>query len=314
MNKGLPMTCTVNPAVSREREWGIGSITRAAMKKKVLIVGGGPAGLESARIAAERGHDVVIYEKSKVLGGQVLLAGMLPGRSDIKAMVNWQIDQIKKLGVQVKFGLEVSPDADIVRFVLEEERPDVVVVATGSKSIRTGFSPYTFNDIEGWDQQNVCTDIDVLEDRVRLGHKIMIADTLSFIEAPGIAELLAKQGRDVEIITFHATVALELKMINHWEHLFPRLAAAKIKVTPMTWIKRIDGNSVTLYNVYYEQEETIVESVDNVILITGKMQNDSLYWAFKGKTKELYLAGDANIGGARLGNAIYDGQNIGRKL
>ncbi len=81
---------------------------------------------------------------------------------------------------------------------LNEEKPDVVLVATGSTPIRNGFQPYTFNEIEGWDRSNVCTDEDVWEGRVTLGQKILIADTLSFIEAPALAEHLGNQGKDVE--------------------------------------------------------------------------------------------------------------------
>jgi thioredoxin reductase len=312
--KGLPMSCTVNPVVSREQEWGIGTIKPAEVKKKVLVIGGGPAGLETARIAAERGHKVVIYEKSRSLGGQALLAAKLPGRSDIRAIVSWQSAQLKKLGVEIRYGLEVSSNPSLIKFVLEEEGPDAVVIATGSVPIRDGMQPYNFSRVEGWDEPIACTEVDVLEERVEVGRKVIIADTLSFIEAPGIAELLAKQGKDVEVVTWHANIGMELKTTNHWAHLLPRLYDAGVRVTPFSWIRRIAGHKVTVYNVYNEQSERTVEDVDNVILTTGKIQNDSLYSAFSGRVRELYLVGDANIGGARIGFAMYDAQNTGRKI
>jgi 2,4-dienoyl-CoA reductase-like NADH-dependent reductase (Old Yellow Enzyme family)/thioredoxin reductase len=316
MIRGLPISCTVNPIVSREKEWGTGSIKEASIKKKVLVIGAGPAGLETARVAAERGHDVVIYEKSRQVGGQALLAAKLPGRADIKAIINWEANQIKKLGVEVKYGLEVISDPEVLRFLLNEEKPDSVVIATGSIPIRNGFQPYNFEEVEGWEEPIVCTDVDVLQEssKINLGRNIIIADTIGFIEAPGIAELLANQGRNVEVVTYHANLGLDLKLINHWEHVLPRLFKAKVKVSPFTWIKKISSNNVTLYNVYYKEYEREVENVDNVILITGKMQNDSLYSALRDKVKELYLVGDANIGGARIGNAMYDGQKVGRAI
>ena len=314
MDRGLPISCTVNPTVSREKIWGIGTLGKAAIKKRVLIIGAGPAGLETARIAAERGHSVVIYEKSKSPGGQALLAAKLPGRADIKSILNWQTSQLTRLGVETKFGMDVTFDPEVLDFVLSEEKPDVVVIATGSSSIKTGFQPYTFNEIEGWDEPVVSTDIDVLEQSVKIGTHVVIADTLSFIEAPGIAELLARQGKKVEVITFHATIGLELKVYNHWHHLFPRVFASGVKIMPFTWIKKIQGNSVTTYNVYYPSDERVIENIDNVILITGKMQNRSLYEGFLGKVRELYLVGDANIGGARIGNSFYDGQRVGRTI
>ncbi len=210
--------------------------------------------------------------------------------------------------------MEVTPDEETIKFVLEEEKPDSVVIATGSQPIRTGFQPYTFNYIEGWNQKNVFTDFEACDDKNDLGHKVIIADSLSFIEAPGIAEYLAKRGKDVHIVTPLDNVGLELNLLNHWDHLFPRLFAANVKISPFTWIKKIDSTKVTLYNVYYEKKEIVEENVDSVVLTTGKLQNDSLYEAFKGRVKELYVIGDAKIGGARIGNAIYDGQKIGRQL
>ncbi len=313
MNRGLPISCTVNPSVSREKEWGIGTIKKAETRKKVLIIGGGPAGLETARVAAQRGHDVVIYEKSRQLGGQALFAGRLPGRENLKAIVTWLTEQISKLGVEVKYGLEITPDPEVIQFVLDSEKPDAVVVATGALPIRSGYQPYNFKEIEGSDQPNVYTEVDVLTQSLDLGKEIIVADTLGFIEAPGIGEFLAKQGKSVQIISYHPNLAAELKLINHWEHLFPRLISAGIKITSSTWISRIDGRNVHLYDVFFP-EKRWVALADNVILVTGKMQNDVLYGSFNGKVKETYLVGDANLGGARLGNAFYDAQSIGRLL
>ena len=91
----------------------------------------------------------------------------------------------------------------------------------------------------------------------------------------------------------------------------PSLFASGVKITPFTWIKKIEKNSVLLYDFYGKQNE-MVRDVDNIVLITGRMQNDTLYQAFKKKIGEVYLAGDANVAGARIGFAMHDGQRIGR--
>ena len=311
MLRGLPISCTVNPAAGREEAWGMDTLTPAPTKKNVLVIGGGVAGLEAARIAALRGHRVTIYEKSTQAGGQAMIAGKLPGRANLRAIVSWLTDQVKALGVDIKYGMEVTGDQDVVDYVLDEEKPDAVLIATGSTAIKNGFQPYTFNEIEGWNQSNVSTDEDVWEGRSQLGQTILIADTLSFIEAPGLAEHLANQGKKVEIVTPFENIALELNLMNHWDHLFPRLVGSGIKITPFTWIKKIERNSATLYNFYAKQTE-MVREVDNVILITGRMQNDVLYQAFKKKQPEVYLLGDANVAGARIGFAMHDGQRVGR--
>jgi 2,4-dienoyl-CoA reductase-like NADH-dependent reductase (Old Yellow Enzyme family)/thioredoxin reductase len=313
MIRGLPISCTVNPIVSREREWGIGTLKEAPLKKKVLVIGAGPAGLELARLAAERGHRVVVYEKSRSAGGQALIAGKLPGRENIKAIIQWLTDETKKLGVEMKYGLEVTSQGDVIDYVLQEEKPDVAVIATGSRPIRSGFQPYTMNEVKGWNERIVSTDQEIWEGKVNVGKRVIIADTLSFIEAPGLGEHLAGRGSEVEIVTPLANVGMEMNLLNHWEHLLPRVFGAGVKLTPFTWVKRIEGNRVTLYNFYrHEQERT--EEVDNLVLITGRIQEDSLYQSFVGKVKELYLIGDAKIGGARIGNAMYDAAKLGREI
>jgi len=169
------------------------------------------------------------------------------------------------------------------------------------------------NEIRGWDQAIVCTDQDVIERKTALGHRVIVADTLSFIEAPGVAEYIAKQGREVEVVIPLENIALELDLYNHLEHVLPRIFAAGFKISPYTWVTRIEGRKVTLYNIYYEREER-VEDVDNLVLITGRIQNDSLYTTFAGKAKEVHLIGDARIGGARIGNVMYDAGKLAREI
>jgi len=314
MIRGLPISCTVNPVVSREKEWGTGTLKEASVKKKILVIGGGVAGLEFARLAALRGHDVVIYEKSTASGGLALTASKLPGRENIRAIVQWLAGEVKRSGVEIKYGLEVTSDPEVVRFVLDEEKPDAVIIATGSLPIRSGFQPYTMNDVKGWDQSPiVCTDQDILEGKVKPGSKAIIADTLSFIEAPGIAEYLSKRGTEVEVITPLENIGLELDLYNHLEHVMPRVFSAHVKVSPYTWVKKVEDRLVTLYNIYYESE-TRTEEVDNLVLITGRIQNDELYRSFAGRAGEVHVIGDARIGGARIGNAMYDANELGRKI
>jgi len=314
MIRGLPISCTVNPVVSREKEWGAGTITRAGAKKRILVVGGGIAGLEFARLSAERGHEIVIYEKSTTSGGQALIAAKLPGRENIRAIVQWLSGQVKKeQSIEIKYGLEITSEPDVIDYVLKEEKPDAVVIATGSDAIRTGFQPYTMNPIRGWDESIVCTDQEVLEGRVTMGQRAIIADSLGFIEAPGLAEYLGKRGCDVEVVTPLENIGLELDLYNQLEHVMPRVFSAGVKVSPYTWVRKIEGRQVTLYNIF-EAAVDRVEEVDNLVLITGRMQNDSLYSAFHGKVKEVHLIGDARIGGARIGNAMYDAQKAAREI
>jgi 2,4-dienoyl-CoA reductase-like NADH-dependent reductase (Old Yellow Enzyme family) len=315
MIKGLPISCSVNPAVSREASWGLGTLEPSVERKTILIIGAGPAGLETARVAAERGHRVVIYEKSREAGGQVLLAAKIPARTDLRSLVTWQLQQLKKLGVEIRLGMDVTKEKDVIEYVLAQERPDLIIIATGSRPIRTGFQPYTFSEIDGWDSPIVCTEIDILEGKIELGRRVLVVDSLGFIEAPGVSEFIARKAKsEVTIVTPFESIALELKGMNHWDHLFPRLLSLGIRVEPFTWIRKIRENSVVAYNIYSKKEEKTVNDLDNVVLITGKQQNDELYREFKKYISETFLVGDARIGGARIGNAVFDGQKIGRTI
>jgi len=154
----IPMGCVHNPAVGREKKLGIGTLKPAEKKKKVMVIGGGPAGLKAAEIAALRNHKVVLYEKEGYLGGQVKLASIAPLRQEFGEVVRYLEVQVKKLGVEVKLSQEA--DEETVR----AEQPDAVVVATGCVPIRSLFLTDQFIEvmIPGVEQDNVMSLWDVL--------------------------------------------------------------------------------------------------------------------------------------------------------
>ncbi|GAI28533.1 unnamed protein product [marine sediment metagenome] len=113
-----------NAVIGREKEWA--ELRPASVKKRVMVIGGGPAGLEVSRVAALRGHEVALYERSGELGGQVLIAAKVPTRQEIAGITRWLALQVQKLGVDIHLNTEVTPQ------IVERENPDAVVVATGS--------------------------------------------------------------------------------------------------------------------------------------------------------------------------------------
>ncbi|MDA4133363.1 MAG: FAD-dependent oxidoreductase, partial [Thaumarchaeota archaeon] len=123
MMRNLPMKCTVNPLVGRESEEGLEHVARAPVSKKVLVIGGGVAGLEAARVTALRGHTVVLYEKTAALGGQVNLAMKLPARGDLGLLVDWYQTQLKLSGVRIELRRDISSPA-LADALIAEERPD----------------------------------------------------------------------------------------------------------------------------------------------------------------------------------------------
>lgn len=302
----VPVACQQNPAVGREKEWGIGTLKPAGLKKRVLVVGGGPGGMETARVAALRGHEVHLHEKDPELGGRLRLEASLPGRSDIETAVRWYDIQLKKLGVKVSLGKEVTPE------LVNRLNPDVVVVATGSSWLRSGFSALTAAPIEGWEQKNVVTPEQVLRKEVEIGAKVVILDCEGMETAPGIAELLATAGKSVEIVTPMPGIALGLAMMAQMFCIYERTLKAGVQITPNSLMVGISGATVTLVNTY-TLEIRQIEDVNNVVMVTAKASNNELYKKLKGKVMELYCVGDA-VSPRRFGDAVYQGHKVGREI
>ena len=182
--QGKPVTCVQNPATGREAE--LGDVTRVATPKKVVVVGGGVAGLEAARMAALRGCRVVLLEKAAALGGQVLLAARAPARGEYAGIVRFLVAQVRKLGVDVRLGVDATAPLVLA------ERPDAVIVATGSHS----YIPL----VPGSDGKHVFTDRDVLGGEAKVGANVVVVDDVHTEAALSTAELLLDQGKRVEVI------------------------------------------------------------------------------------------------------------------
>jgi mycofactocin system FadH/OYE family oxidoreductase 2 len=305
--RGIPIGCIQNPATGREKEWGVGTLTQASRKKRVMVVGGGPAGLEAARVAALRGHKVSLYERAKELGGQVNLAARLPGREEIGGVAGWLIRQMPKSGVEVHLGSEVTPE------LIERVAPDALVIACGAEFNRTGFSGVIPDPIPGWDAPHVLTPEQVLRGEKQPGQRVVIADEDYREVAPGLAELLARQGKRVTIVTSQTSVAKELLFSLALPHVMARLAESGVEIMPSHYIKGIDAGSVQLFNVFAPNLEKRLDGIDTVILVMAKETRGDLSVKMKGKVDELYAIGDC-VAPRDIGVAIFEGHRLARSL
>jgi len=293
----IGVTCTYNPAVGKETIPGWVDLIPAKTKKKVMVIGGGPAGLETARVAAARGHKVSLWEKGDDLGGMVLVAAKAPGRDGFDELPRYYKYQMKLLGVDVHLNTEVTVDT------VMKEKPDVVVVATGSL-------PFVPHNLIGADQPNVANVIDVLTGKAQVGRNVAIADAYPHFQGLTCADFLAQQGKTVQVFSpmrdFQADQTESLTM----SALRQRLYTAGVKIIPDEAVIMISGNTVTVANVYSAQMRQL-EGIDTVVLAFGGVENSTLYYALKDKVKEIYAVGDCK-GVRKILWAVNDGATVGR--
>ena len=149
---GGRIQCVYNPAIGREAEWGEGTLTPAETAKSLLVIGAGPAGLEYARVAAARGHNVTVLEKEDETGGHARLQSLLPRRSEYGEIGHWLTHQARKNGADIRLSSPVD-DAGLDA-LLGELTPDHVIVATGSRVSVDGFQGWTGEPLPGWESAN----------------------------------------------------------------------------------------------------------------------------------------------------------------
>ena len=267
---GHDVLCIQNAATSREATMPHIIEKSAGKKRKIVVVGAGPAGLEAARVSAERGHDVVLFEKSDAVGGQILLAAKAPQREQMAGIVRWFDLEIKRLGIDRRLGTEAS-SADILA-----EKPDIVLLATGGTSF--------VGQVPGWGAAEglSVSSWDILSGKVAPAKAVLVYDAVSAHAGAGVADFLASRGSIVEIVTPDVKVADDVGGTT-FPIFYRRLYALDVIQTPNTWLDRVyrEGNQLVavLRNEYTEALEERV--VDQVVIENGSTPNDGLYWDLK---------------------------------
>lgn len=311
-HKGRPVACQMNPAAGRESRWGITVPRETARKRRVVVAGGGPAGMQAAIAAAQNGHDVALFERSDTLGGHMALLARLPGRARWRDGVDWFAAELERSGVDVHLGTELSAGSEALAGT------DTFIAATGARWSRTGFSPVnpTLDRLPGVEQENVI-DADAaaeaaLADPRSLGGRVVILDESGEYLPLGVADALSSGGTEVTIVTRHPGVGLHVAFSLDHGAVFKRLAAQNVEMRSVRMVTAIDGDRVAITELWNSSDDDI-EGVDTVVLSLTREPCDELYREVSATVADARLIGDALVP-RRTAAVIAEGQSVGFEL
>ncbi len=291
-HRGLPISCIQRPETGRELVYGAPS--PAARRKRVMVVGGGPAGMKAAVTAAARGHEVTLYDAAPQLGGQVLLAQLLPKRAEFGGIVTNFARELERAQVRIHRGAPV--DAALIR----AEAPDAVILATGA----TPRVP----DLPTDGEVQIVTAWQILRGEAHAGGRVVVADWRGDWIGPGIAERLARAGSRVTLAVA-GTHAGEVLPLYVRDTLAADLHRAGVEVRPYLRLYGTAGDTVFLQHTA-AGDAVEVEGVATLVLSLGHVPRDTLSEAVRALGIELHMAGDC-LAPRTAEEAVYEGLKAG---
>jgi 2,4-dienoyl-CoA reductase-like NADH-dependent reductase (Old Yellow Enzyme family) len=290
------LTCGVNARAGRELEWG--PPQRTGVPRRVVVAGGGPGGLEAARVAAESGHEVVLYERHPAVGGQVRVAAAGPTREQLLDLVVYLESEVRRLGVDLRLATPATAVAVVA------DAPDLVVVATGARPLAPAFP------VRG--DARVVTVWDLLSGSFGSvpSRAVVVDDLAGFWHAVSAAERLAELGAQVELVTGARAVGLAIPP-ESVAGAYSRLRANGVRLRPLSSVTSVEGTVVHLADAITGEPSQL--SADLVVVKTGMRVNDELLHELEGRVPTLAVIGDCGSP-RRITHAVLDANTVVRRF
>ncbi len=284
-HRGLGLGCVMNPRAGREPET---ELTPAPIKKKVMVVGGGIAGMQATWAAAMRGHQVTLYEKEQRIGGQMETAAKAPSRDEWTEAARYFTRQFELLEVPVRLGVAVDEETVL------QENPEALIVATGGEAKWPSIEGLKDGKAEGI---NVYLARDVVEGKAQVTGDDVVLYALDYgMEGLTCADLLVERGKRVEFITPYPSVGELVERLMMRPAILSRLVNRGVRFSVLTGVRSIrEGHIIACsYPPFGDREWPLEGDPKDLVLSAGSKANDSLWQSLQGKVKEAIVVGEAN--------------------